>query len=68
MGIFSRSKVAEAPSEPAAGDEVVAHVPRKKALLPVFACGSGLFADGYINNVRTPGICARPFWVMFAWA
>lgn len=24
----------------------------KKAILPVIACGAGLFSDGYINNVR----------------
>ncbi len=23
-----------------------------QAALPVFACGAGLFSDGYINNVR----------------
>jgi hypothetical protein len=23
-----------------------------KAILPVMACGAGLFSDGYINNVR----------------
>lgn len=25
-----------------------------KAILPVIACGAGLFSDGYINNVRSP--------------
>lgn len=24
-----------------------------QAALPVFACGAGLFSDGYVNNVRT---------------
>lgn len=24
-----------------------------QAALPVFACGAGLFSDGYINNVST---------------
>lgn len=24
-----------------------------QAAMPVFACGAGLFSDGYINNVRT---------------
>jgi hypothetical protein len=28
--------------------------PFRKAILPVMACGAGLFSDGYINNV-----CAR---------
>lgn len=23
-----------------------------EVMMPVFACGSGLFSDGYINNVR----------------
>lgn len=25
----------------------------RKAILPVMACGAGLFSDGYINNVRS---------------
>lgn len=25
--------------------------PKSTSLLPVFACGAGLFSDGYINNV-----------------
>jgi hypothetical protein len=25
-----------------------------KSILPVMACGAGLFSDGYINNVRLP--------------
>lgn len=25
----------------------------RKAILPVFACGAGLFSDGYVNNVRS---------------
>lgn len=25
--------------------------PKTASLLPVFACGAGLFSDGYINNV-----------------
>lgn len=25
--------------------------PPKTSLLPVFACGAGLFSDGYVNNV-----------------
>lgn len=28
--------------------------PFGKAIMPVMACGAGLFSDGYINNVRTP--------------
>jgi hypothetical protein len=33
-------------------------------VLPVFACGAGLFSDGYINNVRreTPEFVTRMIW------
>jgi hypothetical protein len=27
--------------------------PFRKAILPVIACGAGLFSDGYINNVSS---------------
>ncbi|KAK5991549.1 Glycerophosphodiester transporter GIT2 [Cladobotryum mycophilum] len=55
--LFNRSKEAtdssrEQAPEPAAIEEAAA--PRKsfmEAVLPVFACGAGLFSDGYINNV-----------------
>lgn len=31
----------------------------RKAAMPVFACGAGLFSDGYINNARQgpPSLC-----------
>jgi hypothetical protein len=25
-------------------------------ILPVFACGAGLFSDGYVNNVSAPAL------------
>ena len=28
--------------------------PFREAAMPVFACGAGLFSDGYINNVSAP--------------
>lgn len=31
-----------------------------EASIPVFACGSGLFSDGYINNVCSPLSHALP--------
>jgi hypothetical protein len=31
---------------------VDAHKSTWQSLWPVFACGAGLFSDGYINNVR----------------
>lgn len=51
MGLFGRSKE-EPQAEPATvNEDGVAPVSRWKTLIPVFACGSGLFSDGYINNV-----------------
>lgn len=37
--------------------------PRKsfwEVMMPVFACGSGLFSDGYINNVSDRGRLCWP--------
>lgn len=34
--------------------EFVPQRPWVETALPVFACGAGLFSDGYINNVRQP--------------
>jgi hypothetical protein len=34
------------------GERLEAVQPFSKAILPVMACGAGLFSDGYINNVR----------------
>jgi hypothetical protein len=31
-----------------------------KTILPVMACGAGLFSDGYINNVRIPTYTKGP--------
>ena len=39
------------PIEPAV-EEAPKQKPWRQAALPVFACGAGLFSDGYINNVR----------------
>lgn len=36
------------------GEPLEAVQPFRKAILPVIACGAGLFSDGYINNVRNP--------------
>jgi hypothetical protein len=33
--------------------------PFKEAILPVIACGAGLFSDGYINNVSKSFLMAR---------
>jgi hypothetical protein len=32
-------------------EDAVQHKPFLQAAMPVFACGAGLFSDGYINNV-----------------
>lgn len=33
--------------------------PFRKAIVPVIACGAGLFSDGYINNVSAPTCAVR---------
>lgn len=51
---FRRKKSAESEAS-AQQDAVAADAPRqpfRKAIVPVIACGAGLFSDGYINNVR----------------
>ncbi|KAM5341170.1 hypothetical protein ACJ41O_015279 [Fusarium nematophilum] len=45
MAIFGRKKTE---SQPQDGDAPKSF---RKAVMPVFACGAGLFSDGYINNV-----------------
>ena len=40
----------ESPKEPQQ-EESQPRKPWTKAAMPVFACGAGLFSDGYINNV-----------------
>ncbi|KAI3400344.1 hypothetical protein diail_3361 [Diaporthe ilicicola] len=50
---FRRKKSAESEAT-AQQDAVAADAPRqpfRKAIVPVIACGAGLFSDGYINNV-----------------
>ncbi|KAI7785679.1 mfs phospholipid transporter git1 [Diaporthe eres] len=50
---FRRKKSAESETS-AQRDAVAADTPRqpfRKAIVPVIACGAGLFSDGYINNV-----------------
>ncbi|KAL8417543.1 hypothetical protein RB594_001269 [Gaeumannomyces avenae] len=44
----------ETPSQPAGNDaemDIVQSQPFWTAIMPVIACGAGLFSDGYINNV-----------------
>lgn len=50
--MFGRKK--EDPPPPGADAQqgnVEPKQPFKQAILPVIACGAGLFSDGYINNV-----------------
>lgn len=55
---FGKKREADA-SDEAPHDEVhtpqddIPQRPWMETALPVFACGAGLFSDGYINNVRT---------------
>lgn len=68
---FGRSKEAESTSEPdqqspAAEPALETALQRKpflQVVLPVFACGAGLFSDGYVNNVSfaPPRGMALPF-------
>lgn len=44
----------ESQDEQLEAERLAAVQPFKKAIMPVFACGAGLFSDGYINNVRDP--------------
>lgn len=39
-------------SEDGTFDELPQATSTLKGLVPVMACGAGLFSDGYINNVR----------------
>ena len=59
---FRRKKSAE--SEASAQQGAVAvdapRQPFRKAIVPVIACGAGLFSDGYINNVSAPTCMVRP--------
>lgn len=58
---FRRKKSAE--SETSAQQAAVAvdtpRQPFRKAIVPVIACGAGLFSDGYINNVSAPTCAVR---------
>lgn len=56
---FRRKKSAE--SEASAQQDALPAVdaprqPFRKAIVPVIACGAGLFSDGYINNVSAPKV------------
>lgn len=58
--MFGRSKdkeVAPPTSAPEVNgsDDPLANIPKSRweRMWPVIACGSGLFSDGYINNVKT---------------
>ncbi|KAJ9131307.1 MFS general substrate transporter [Coniochaeta hoffmannii] len=53
MKFFSRKASPDEASqdEHVEGERLEAVQPFHKAILPVFACGAGLFSDGYINNV-----------------
>lgn len=44
------SSESEAAAQPVAAD-VAPRKPFREAIVPVIACGAGLFSDGYINNV-----------------
>lgn len=56
--MFGRTKDREVAHSPqmAGSDDPLAAVPKSQweRLWPVLACGSGLFSDGYINNVNYP--------------
>lgn len=59
--MFGRSKEKEAAPptrapEVSGSDDPLATIPKSRweRIWPVLACGSGLFSDGYINNVRLP--------------
>lgn len=55
MKFFSRKKSQDDVSqdEHIEGERLEAVQPFSKAILPVIACGAGLFSDGYINNVSS---------------
>lgn len=50
---FRRKKSAEseATAQEAVAVDDAPRQPFRKAIVPVIACGAGLFSDGYINNV-----------------
>jgi hypothetical protein len=52
--MFGRKSPASGADEAQAVEQPVQEQkqPFWKAILPVMACGAGLFSDGYINNVR----------------
>jgi hypothetical protein len=63
--MFGRSQEKEAVAAPdmAAHEDPLAAIPKGhwERLWPVLACGSGLFSDGYINNVSHPPNPESPF-------
>ncbi|KAK1948928.1 hypothetical protein LY78DRAFT_649576 [Colletotrichum sublineola] len=53
---FARKKSSGSEATARETAAAVADAPRKpfrEAIVPVIACGAGLFSDGYINNVST---------------
>lgn len=65
---FRRKRSAE--SEASAQRQAVAvdapRQPFRKAIVPVIACGAGLFSDGYINNVSAPTYLCGPIRILAA--
>lgn len=52
---FGKKDVAPPAAPPVEEVDAERNAPRKtwgQTMMPIFACGSGLFSDGYINNVR----------------
>jgi hypothetical protein len=68
--MFGRSKDKEvAPTsapEVNGSDDPLANIPKSRweRIWPVIACGSGLFSDGYINNVNNTLSARDPLRIM----
>jgi hypothetical protein len=59
---FRKKSDSDASAEARRNDEVQDDIPQRpwmETALPVFACGAGLFSDGYINNVSSTTV---PLW------
>lgn len=59
---FGRKEEAASAVHDVSVDDTESNAPKKtwkETMMPVFACGSGLFSDGYINNVRTFSLLFR---------
>src|SRR4051794_10104527 len=63
MKLFNRKSSADETSQDEVQtgevDRLEGAQPFTKAILPVIACGAGLFSDGYINNVSSVAPCCR---------